>query len=337
MWGVNSGNYGRNIMFLQLIQIFGSSANNVFLLISGYFMISSGVNYKRIVNLIAEQCLYAWSIAAVVYGFRILPLSVKEVVRAAFPFWFGYNWYVCCYVIFSCFIPFLNAYLRSISRETYRRLLLVSLFLWSFAYTFKATNYMGTDFSIDHFFVVYMIGAYIRLYGIHVEKIRNWGKVSACLLFLTVASVILLGVGGYLLQVDRLVTNATFFATATNILNVCMTTSFFLAVLSAPPYFNRTINRIAKSVIGIFLLHFNPPMGSILWDKISPNVNFLYSPFLPVHALLKVSIVFLCCLLIDQIRIRWVEKPFMACLDRNWDALTQSVHSIWARVSKAIQ
>ena len=319
-WGVS--NYSFNVLFLQVMTIGGSAANNIFMLITGYYMIGSRVNYKKIVILLGELFFYSWVIAAVLFGTHIVPFSIKEAIRAAVPIWFGYNWYVCCYIIFCCFVPFLNKFLISIDQKTYLRLLLISLGIWSFAYTFKATTYLGTNFSIDHFAIIYLLGGYIKLYGIKIGRIKNWWKVFFLLLSLLILSVVALGLGGYLLKWDILIANAIYFSITTSILDVMVATALFLAVVNMRGFYSRIINIIASSVVGIYLIHHNPLLKQVFWDIVSPNVEYLNSLFLPLHMLLKVTAVFFFCLAVDQLRKLLFEKPFARWLDKRWDGFT---------------
>lgn len=323
-WGMwTADNYSLNVLFLQLITLGGSTANNVFMLITGYYMISlGGVNYKKIIVLLAELFFYSWLIAVILFGFHIIPFNLKDAIKAAFPIWFGYNWYVCCYIIFCCFVPFLNDYLNSINQKTYFHLMLILLFIWSFAYTFRATTYMGTDFSIDHFVVIYMLGGYIRLHDIRMKYIKNWWKVFGILSTLLFLSVIIFSLGGCILKSNYLIVHAMYFTQATNILDVMVATALFLAVINIQPFFNHKINSIAGSVVGIFLLHHNPLLQLVIWNMISPNAEYFTSPYLALHMLIKVTAVFLICLSIDQLRRRFIEKPFAGWLDKKWEYFT---------------
>lgn len=314
--GWTAANYGLNVLFLQLITLGGSTANNIFLLITGYHMIKSGVRAKNILLLLAEMFFYSWIIAAVLGGFHVVSLSIKDVIKAAFPIWFGYNWYVCCYIIFCCFVPFLNEYLHSINRQTYLRLLIVTLFLESFAYTFKAKTYLGNGFSVDHFIAVYLLGGYIRLYGLECRYIKSWWRVFAALAGLLVLSAVTLSVGGYLLKIDLFIQRAGYFAESGSILDVAVATALFLAVIHAKPFYSRCVNTLAGSVVGIFCLHQNPLLKQVFWKIIFPNVNYFHSPWLPLHMLVKVTAVFTVCLAIDLLRRRFLEPIFSRWLDK---------------------
>lgn len=47
-------NYSWQIFLSQIISSFGSIANNTFILITGFFAVKSGINYKKLIELIAE-------------------------------------------------------------------------------------------------------------------------------------------------------------------------------------------------------------------------------------------------------------------------------------------
>ena len=74
-------------------------------------------------------------------------------------------------------------------------------------------------------------------------------------------------------------------------------------------FFSHIINYLATSMVGIYLIHDNDLLRSVIWEKISPNPSHLASPW--VHMPVKVLIVFMICLLIDILRRMTVEKVFL--------------------------
>ena len=320
-------------LFLQVITIGGSTANNIFLLISGYFLIGKKVNFKRVVVLIAEMFFYSWIIMIVLYTTGVLPFSFKEMGKALFPIWFGYNWYVCCYVILCCFLPFINPFLESLSKERYQRLLMISILIWSVAYTFYGKNYLGTDFSIDHFVIIYALGGYIKKYGLSLKKMK-WRNCFIICALVHIASVLSLNLLGKYLGVKTLITHATFFSDATNILSVIVATSAFAWVISAKPHYSKGVNIIAKSVIGVFLIHHNPLMRQVLWEILYPNVNYFTSDFFALHCLIKVSSIFVACILIDQVRLLTVDRLFNIYLDHHWESICLKCNKIKDKVKR---
>lgn len=45
---------------LQVLAFGGKIANNAFILITGYYLISSKINYKRVLHLLMEMFFYSW-------------------------------------------------------------------------------------------------------------------------------------------------------------------------------------------------------------------------------------------------------------------------------------
>lgn len=54
---------------------------------------------------------------------------------------------------------------------------------------------------------------------------------------------------------------------------------------------------------------------TIIWETILPNSIYFYSPYIYIHAISKVLIIFILCVIIDRLRIITVEKWFMKLVD----------------------
>ena len=308
--------YGFNVLFLQLVGTPGQIVNGIFLLITGYFMIKSKVDFKRVIKLILEMFLYSWIIALIVYVFKLQPFSLKEAVKALVPVWFGYNWYVCCYVILCCFIPFINPFLNSLDKDKYKKLVVVSVLIWSVVRTFKGENYMGKSISLDRFIVMYLMGGYIRLHGITLKRFKNWWRVFWLSLIVLLMLTLALSVGGHILKINLLMNRALYFSYGPSIFITLSSIALFMAVINSKPFYSPFINKIAVSCVGVFMIHHNPLLKRVLWDVISPNAAYTYSPWLPVHLIVKSVIVFVGCVVIDQIRIALLDKSFEALSGR---------------------
>ena len=331
-----ASNWSWRMLFLQLITFGGSASNNIFLLISGYFMLGRKVNWKRVVLLIVELFFYSWIIMAILFGTGVVPFTIKEFVKGIVPLWFGYNWYVCCYVILCCFLPFINPFLDGLSKEKYRGFLVVIFLIANVAGTFKAMTFIGDTYSVDHFLFMFAIGGYIKKFGIKPSKLswyKTWSLLSAAVIILSIFSMSVLG---GMLGIDKLVSKAKYFTPAYTVFAVFWGIFTFLWALNAKPFYNKTINLISGSVVGIFIIHHNPLMKEIIWNKIFPNVDYLNSDLLPVHFIIKVTCVLFLCFIIDQIRILTVEKFFRKILDEKWDWLETNLINIGNKAEECI-
>lgn len=87
---------------------------------------------------------------------------------------------------------------------------------------------------------------------------------------------------------------------------------FSFCFFSRLSFSNRAVDRIAKSVLGIYLLHMQ--LTHLVWQKLSPNALHIDAPYL--HAFAKISLLFLFCLAVDQLRRETVGRIGMALLER---------------------
>jgi hypothetical protein len=99
----------------------------------------------------------------------------------------------------------------------------------------------------------------------------------------------------------------------------------FLAVLTAVSSFmmfknlkigySKAINTIASSTFGVLLIHaHSDAMRRWLWRDTLKCVRHYKSP---LYAIGSVILVFCICILIDQLRIRLIEKPFFRFFDKH--------------------
>ena len=302
--------------FVQSIGMFGRTACSVFVLITGYFL-SAGTkpgHNRRIVPLAAEAVFYS-SVAFFVLcalGFRTF--SPKGLLLAFVPFFGGNIWFVTNYLVFWLAIPFLNPMISALSKSQHQMLLAFFGMFWCILPTFstKALSFGWTFGELDFFLVMYMVGAYLRRFSPHEHYRNRWNGFAALLFFtLMILSVAGMDLLGLWLRKDILVSHAVHFLSFYSILSVPLAV-FSFCFFSRLSFSNRTIDRIAKSVLGIYLLHMQ--LTHLAWQKISPNAQHVDAPYF--HAFAKISLLFLLCLAVDQLRHETVSKLGMVLLKR---------------------
>ena len=91
-----------------------------------------------------------------------MPYSIKMIVSETIPIYFGNNWFVSCYIIFSFFIPFINKFLNSIDKHQYMTFIILTFILYNVLPTFKFNTFMNS--SLIFFGFIYSIGGYLKLH-----------------------------------------------------------------------------------------------------------------------------------------------------------------------------
>ena len=294
-----STDFNFNVL-LRLLFTAGCIANIIFIILSGYFLIRSHIKYSKIIALVLEMLFYSvllLLLAKFVFGMEI---HFSDIKNALLPFPFG-NWFVVSYIVLYLLSPYLNKLVFALKKLELRRFILVYFFLFSVVPIITGWNYFS-NFAV--FPLVYFIGAYIRLYVGRLDKaiiIRGIIIVS-CLL---AGSVVAIYAFALFTHNTGLIRSAVYLlAKNYSPLVIIMGVLIFLLFREIKIGYCPAINRLAGSVLGIYLIHENPFIRKLLWSGnfIPVSIESDVLPFIGL-ACLKVSIVYVACLLFDQIRI----------------------------------
>ena len=81
---------------------------------------------------------------------------------------------------------------------------------------------------------------------------------------------------------------------------------------------NKFINEISSATFAVFLIHSSSPsMRVFLWEHLLNIKGHYCDKFLFVYAIVCVLLVYAICILIDLMRIRFIEKPLFNKLSKN--------------------
>lgn len=323
-------NLSWQIIFTQIISWGGRMGNTIFILITGYFLINKKINKKKILLLFISMMLYSWIIEIIYFYGLDMPYSIKMIISETIPIYFGYNWFISCYIIFSFFIPFINKFLNNIDKYQYISFLVLTFVLYSILPSFKFNTFM--DSSLIFFGFVYSIGGYLRLH--FYEQIKETYNGKYLKLFLVqvgiiVVSIIFFDMMAILFSKNILIKLSIPFI---NILSIPMAITLFLYFLTRKPIYNRFINIIASSILGIYLIHENNLMRNLIWDYIFPNLEYINSDFYILFFVIKVSLIFIICSFIELLRKKYLESVVSKLLDKYWDSYSNKINIIFKTI-----
>ena len=304
---------GRSI-FLLLFGAWGKIGINCFVMITGYFMCRSQITAKKFAKLVGEWLFYNYLFYLIFLLSGYEKFSIMTFARTIIPITQISQNFTSCFVVFWLFIPFLNILIQKLNERQHIRLILLSFFL----YIFLGTVHQVTMNYVSWFIVLYFISSYLRLYPKKCfANTKMWGiltLVSVMLSAVSVVSCIWLGTKINRFMPFFFVTDSnTFLAVATG---VCS----FMFFKNIRLKYNPIINTIAASTFGVLCIHANSDtMRRWLWKDTLDNVGHYDSALMPLHAIGSVVGVFAVCVVIDIIRIKFIEKPFFIFWDKHWD------------------
>ena len=296
-----------NSIFLFLFGMWGKIGINCFVLITGYFMCKSNITVRKFLKLVLEVEFYKVVIYAIFVLSGYETISLTGILKAVLPIIsIGTN-FTGCFLMFYLCIPFLNILVRNMSEKQHLGLLGLVFFTYILMGTIPV--FSVTMNYVSWFICLYFIASYIRLYPKAIfDKTKVWGVCTVILGIVCVASVLCCVWLGN--RIGRQMAYY-FVADSNTFLAVCFGVSSFLFFKNANIKQNKIINTIASSTFGVLLIHANSDtMRRWLWQTVL-NVKGAFSlsiPMLVIHAVLSVLGIFAVCVIIDQIRIRTVEK-----------------------------
>lgn len=315
---VNSGLLGlmsptlehTNDVFLWIWGVWGKIGINCFVLITGFFMCQSNFSWKKFLKLICEIEFYKILIYLIFMLFGKETISIERMFLLLSPVIDLRTEFISGFLVMYLLIPFMNILIRNLSRVQHLSLIGLSLLFFTIWDQFPSVTIpMGYPI---WFCIIYIIGAYLRLYPIQSSFARFFldSKYSAAIMLaLSIGSVLIMlffhqiGITTWWPHKWVVDCNAP--------LAVFTSIAFFnfFRKLDIKP--SKWINTISASTFGVFLIHTSSnAMRSYLWGDVCKCTEWYNSPWLPLYAILVVCGIYVTCTLIDQIRIRCIEKPF---------------------------
>lgn len=308
----SSSNMGVKNIFYLIFGCGGKTGINCFVLITGYFMCKSEITLRKFLKLFCEVEFYSFVIFIIFWITGYEPFSIKMFIKNMIPFFDISTGFMACFLLFYLLIPFLNILIRHMKKREHKMLLTLCLFIYtvlpSLAKAYVVFNY------ITWFIVLYILVSYIRYYPKEIyQSTKVWGLLMVIAILLSWISIIVcryIGIDPY------------FFVSDSNkILALVTALCAFMFFKNVDIGYNRLINKIAASAFGVFMIHTNSDtMRQWLWRSIFKNGDMYFTKFYVLYAVMTVFLVYIACTIIDIVRIRLLEKPFLHFIDKKLDA-----------------
>ena len=282
---------GEDYSLSRLLYSFCIVAVSTFVLISGYFSIK--FNWRKIIKIWFSVLFFSWLIA----GYMVIGQNnIKGSLPYFMPIISNEFWFISCYFVLCGVSPLLNRLVDNLSKKNFKYLLLCCLVVFygwaTFNYIFNFRQFVP-DFGggIINFSILYLIGRYIRLYGIKGHSFFFW---MCCFVGNTIFMVILELVYSSILHFGF-----TSFENINSVFVVANAIFLFLAFKNLH-FHSRYINYLAVYCLAVYIIHFNDVGMPFLTDFFGlrnlHGINILWSVlFIP-------PIVYLVCVVIEYMR-----------------------------------
>lgn len=327
---MNISSFSFNTAFIQFLQIGGKIGVNIFVLISGYFLINTdNIKLKKIIKLWCQIFIYSFGIYLVFTLFGHHKFNIKDCFSYLFPIIHNKYWFASTYFILYLFVPYINKFVKSIDRITYKKLLILMFVLWSFIPTItKQSVYMN---ALLWFLFLYLLAGYIRLYFDDTKRTGKQYFIGSMGIFILTYAITIV--------VDLLCIKWPSFNKYTTYLYgmnrlpiLIISVLIFLTFKNIKMKNIKIINIISSATFGVYLIHDNPLTRVFLWKSLFKNATFQYSSFLVPYSIICILLVYVCSTIVELIRINLLEKNLLKGYDRIENKLVNLKNKIFSRI-----
>lgn len=270
----------------------GKLGVNIFSLIMGYFgAVSMKQQGKKIINLYLQVVSYA-ALSFILYIlFAREAISIAVIKQTLFPISTNMYWFITCTLGIYLLQPYINIVLERVDKQQFLFMLIIISVMFSVIPTvvYNENPYFS---NIGWLMVLYCIGYYINRFKIVVP---------------TGISILIFGVMWMIMWLlDVLLETFTqmevnYFSYMYRIPMFVASMSLFLFFANTDIRYNRYINAIAKSVLGVYLLHDCLFFRNYFWSFVETQKYYLSFAFLG-HMLLCCMVLFALGLGMEKIR-----------------------------------
>lgn len=165
-----TGEFGTNSYIAWFLEAFCIVAVNVYMLISGYFLVESTFKVSRLAELICQVLFYSILVPLVLVVIGVLPLGelgIYKLAQYVLPIHMEQYWFATAYVLMYLFAPFLAIGAKAMEKRQLQLLIGLLLVFLSIPKSIIPVQLTMDRLGYDAlwFMCVFLVAAYIRLYG----------------------------------------------------------------------------------------------------------------------------------------------------------------------------
>ena len=158
-----------------ILESLSISAVNIFMLISGYFLIKSTFRISRLIELIAQVIFYTFGSFIVCYCLGIVGSENVDLywfLNYLLPVHMEVFWFMTAYILIYSLLPIISEGIRHIEKKSFQTAIVI-LLIYECAFKSFLPFRTASDtrgYSFLWCLIVFLIGAYLRLYGFSFLK-----------------------------------------------------------------------------------------------------------------------------------------------------------------------
>lgn len=282
-----------NYLLSQYIIIICSSCVNLYIIISGFFLIDKTINWKRFILLWLEVVFYGTGIALLFHLIRPEVVLIKDIFPFLLPVKSMSYWFITRYLALMLLAPGLGKAAAHLSKQQYLGFLMALVFLGcTITLNFPYGQIMGSDkgYSLLWFIVLFFTGGYLKRFPIKISDTALW------IILLMLSLMILAFVSGKAFFNH----NFAIELPAYNGFGYLIAIPIFILFQNRPEtfgsrWFGQMLTNIAPYMLGVYLISEHIFVSKWLWHDFFDWKSLANSPILiPIMFGTCIMILFVC-------------------------------------------
>lgn len=277
-----------NKIFINFLMFNGKLGVNLFMLISGYFLINSKFKLKNIIKLFINATICSVAIL-VLLSFLSYPIGILDYIKNLFPVFFNVYWFISTYFVIYLFVDYINNFLLNLSKKKYFFLLIMLSIILSVLPSFFNMDIIGENNFLWLLFM-YFVGAYIKLYFSTQKSCLKYIFIGLSFYIMAVLSSFVFQYLGNTYPI--FLEHQFYFSKQYSIFLLVASIFIFLGFQTIKIKTNSKINIIASCMIGVYLIHDNYLLREYLYLHLFQNNLYFNSSQFIFRILVTILIVF---------------------------------------------
>ena len=315
---LNYSGLGRENIVFCIVNTLVSPCVNIFVLISGYFLVDSKFKAKKIIKLYLQIVFYYLFCTVLFrYVFNIGILSKEDITSIVFPILYPQEWFSICYMVLYILSPFLNKMLHNINKKEHAGLI-ITLIIFAYLQRFPGfRSYLDFNYgySIIWFITLYVVAAFIKFYykkEKHQKYIIPFGVIAT-------STIIFIF---YKFQINHIYLTPLFisgeYIAYSSILVLILSILIFILFLNIDiknEKIGKIINKCSSTTFAIYLIHSANFSRVFFENYIKQSIELFGYKLFPITLIIIILLIFECGILVDLFR-QLIEKKTKYILDR---------------------
>lgn len=234
---------------------------NIFAIASGYVGIAASFKLSRIVKLWLQVVFTGLAVLVCLDCFTGIRVTTLDYMKACIPIAKGQYWYMTAYFMLCFLMPIMNAGIKALEQKqlVFMLMLFLGVICGESLLCSGVALGVASGYSFEWLAVLYIAGAYIRLYD--PIKAKPW-QLAACACICAMIAGWMPGLMGKLqlaqvLKVPRLLDFGGYTSPFTVAIAICI----FMICLKVRLCSNRLcrlVSTLSATTLGVYLIHVQP-------------------------------------------------------------------------------